>query len=532
MANKQGRAQRRLESDITVVGTIWRRIQCCENWSSSCEKDLHEIITVINRIENNAEIAGFDITKELSRPLACILRYIGDEKKLPNTERSNQIELLISRLLKSLDQKEQLSYATSHVQTKNKNGSNEVFVVGGSTEEAMGLARQLERNDYSITIFPEIEGFKNAIEDRKPSAVMLDVAISGDGEGLKLVEHYQPGVPFMLFLDEDDFDARLAVAQAGGRGYMLKPYDTDELIAWLDRITGAALDNPFEILIIDDDPAIAESFAIMLGAVGMRADTLDDSRRILDALSATRPDVILLDIFMKGCSGVDLAKVIRQQKQFLSIPIMFMSSDTDAIKQYQAMVYGGDDVLQKPLSPEQIVLSVSNRAARARALRGVMEKDSLTGLLNHAMIKERLAQEIARYERTSQTMSFALLDIDKFKLVNDTHGHQVGDQVLKSLSAHLSRRLRKSDVIGRYGGEEFAIILNDTNAARASEVMNILRETFAEISHSAGQKFHYVTFSVGIAQWQKGMNVDDLVRQADDNLYRAKDRGRNRIVAD
>jgi diguanylate cyclase (GGDEF)-like protein len=163
-------------------------------------------------------------------------------------------------------------------------------------------------------------------------------------------------------------------------------------------------------------------------------------------------------------------------------------------------------------------------------LSALMVQDSLTGLLKHTMIKEQLVQELSREQRTQSALSFAMIDIDKFKLVNDHYGHMMGDRVIKSLARLLKQRLRKSDSIGRYGGEEFAVVLPNCDPDSAAMLLNKIRADFSELRFLHEGKEFSVTFSTGIAGFPAHENADELNQAADEALYEAKHQGRNRIV--
>jgi diguanylate cyclase (GGDEF)-like protein len=163
-------------------------------------------------------------------------------------------------------------------------------------------------------------------------------------------------------------------------------------------------------------------------------------------------------------------------------------------------------------------------------LRSFMVRDSLTGLLNHTAIKDQLDGEVAWAIREKKTLSFAMIDIDHFKKVNDTYGHSVGDRVIKSLSRLLKQRLRTSDLIGRYGGEEFAVVLVDDDKTTAMKVLDIIREDFSQLRHLANGKEFTVTFSCGIADVSQFPDASKLNDAADKALYKAKHAGRNRVM--
>ncbi|MNQ75489.1 Response regulator PleD [compost metagenome] len=170
-----------------------------------------------------------------------------------------------------------------------------------------------------------------------------------------------------------------------------------------------------------------------------------------------------------------------------------------------------------------------NRASRARNLKARMVRDSLTGLYNHTHILQLLDDCSYRARREGKPLSFAMLDIDHFKKVNDSHGHPMGDRVIKSLALFLKQRLRKTDFIGRYGGEEFAIVMPNTDLAAAYKVLDEIRQRFAEIHYPAQSCDLSCTFSAGVVELYEGSDALTMATQADAALYRAKGLGRNRI---
>ena len=238
----------------------------------------------------------------------------------------------------------------------------------------------------------------------------------------------------------------------------------------------------------------------------------------------------MTDLYMPGCNGFDLARVIRQQNSYAAIPLVFLSSERREDQQISAMSLGGDAFLTKPVGAEQLISSIISRAERSRTLRSMMMRDGLTGLLNHSHLKEQLAIEIDRARRANAYLAFVMLDIDDFKAVNDTYGHPTGDRVLKSLAQVLTRRLRKTDIIGRYGGEEFAIILVNTTGERAHAIVDDIRDRFSKISQRHEDQRFTVTFSGGVAEFSRFTTGESLSNTADAALYEAKNGGRNQIV--
>lgn len=288
-------------------------------------------------------------------------------------------------------------------------------------------------------------------------------------------------------------------------------------------------DKPYRVLIVDDEMVVAQYHAALLEKAGMIVQILNDPDEILSALEESNPDLILLDMHMPNRTGLEVASLLREQKMFAGLPIVFLSAENRPHQQL-ALQTDGDDFLMKPVDSVRLLTSVESRAKRGRIVRALMMQDSLTGLLHHAAIKARLETEVVRAARHQTALSFAIVDIDLFKQVNDTYGHLVGDRVIKSLAEMLQKRLRQSTVVGRYGGEEFAIIFENCNAADAVNILDELRQTFAGLEQWSEQGTFQVTFSAGVTEYGGGCDATQLISAADQALYTSKNAGRNRIT--
>jgi len=329
---------------------------------------------------------------------------------------------------------------------------------------------------------------------------------------------------------EDDFETRLRSVRFGADLFIPIPLDVSSLIDKLEATIHAEEAEPYHILVIDDDPEQVSDTALALQNAGMITSVVTDPQNIFRVLVEYKPELILMDMYMPMCNGSELAAIIRQNENFVSIPIVFLSVETDAARQLEAIRSGADDFIAKPFDVDHLVTSIRIRASRTRAMRFFMERDSLTGLLNHTNLKQRLEHEMQRSRRIGTELVFAMIDIDKFKMVNDTYGHLTGDRVLKNLARLLVERLRRTDVVGRYGGEEFGVILFNTNAEHAARIMNEIRESFSRIRQNSGNEDFSVTFSCGIAEFPRCETAQEINEEADAALYRAKQAGRNRVI--
>jgi diguanylate cyclase (GGDEF)-like protein len=393
--------------------------------------------------------------------------------------------------------------------------------------------RQLSYYGYTCRPFDTIEQLLQASDECTPTCVLIDCKLDCQHENMKDdgLSQLAQRVPLACISDHSHIDARLAAVRMGCQAYFTRPLDSTALLDTLDRLTAPAQAEAGKVLIIDDSPSLAGFYAANLTEAGFMCTVVTDPLKSLEALYDHPPELILLDMNMPGASGQEVAKVIRQQDAYLSIPIVFLSAESDISRQREAMSLGGDEFLQKPIQPEHLISAVRSRVIRYRALRTLMVRDSLTGLLNHTNYKEKLRAEVARAKRQNKPLSVAIIDIDHFKNVNDSYGHPAGDRVIKNLSRLLKQRLRGADIIGRYGGEEFALALPDTPIKIAMEVIDKLRESFAAIEQHAGSTIFHNTFSAGVSQSSPGMDAEALINSADSALYVSKHRGRNQVTA-
>jgi diguanylate cyclase (GGDEF)-like protein len=417
------------------------------------------------------------------------------------------------------------------------NNAKLLYLWPAQSPDMQEAARQLGYYGYESRLMEAPEQLIAAAAAQSPTAILVDCTLAceqGSEQKTALFELAQR-IPITCMSDQSNIEARLAAVRMGCQAYFTRPLDTTSLLDTLDRLTAPPQADAGKVLIIDDSPALAAFYAANLNEAGFVCHVVTDPLKSLEALYDHPPELILLDMNMPGATGQEIAKVIRQQDAYLSIPIVFLSAESDVGRQREAMSLGGDEFLQKPIQPEHLISAVRSRVIRYRSLRALMVRDSLTGLLNHTSYKERLRAEVARAKRQNKTLSVAMIDIDHFKNVNDTYGHPAGDRVIKNLSRLLKQRLRGADVIGRYGGEEFALALPDTPVDVALNVINNLRESFAAIEQHAGKETFHKTFSSGVAEYSPQhpllIDAEALLKAADEALYASKRGGRNQVTA-
>jgi diguanylate cyclase (GGDEF)-like protein len=307
----------------------------------------------------------------------------------------------------------------------------------------------------------------------------------------------------------------------------VKPVDACALADCLDKIAAPEKHPPYRVLIVEDEPTTAALNSNILRKAGMLTQVVNDPLGFLDTLSAFLPDVILMDIYMPRCNGVQLAAVLRHQEAYVGIPIIFLSTEQDVDRQLLALRYGGDEFLTKPIQGPHLVSMVITRAQRSRATREALTHDSLTGLLNHSAFIEHTRREFSRARRRKAPCAMALIDLDHFNVINERFGLSAADGCLKDLAHILRQRLRVPDVVGRFGADEFAVLLADTDARNAFKVMDDLRASFSLLEHQGPDATFCATFSCGLADIRGTEAPLDLRMRAEHALRCAPEDGGN-----
>ncbi len=396
------------------------------------------------------------------------------------------------------------------------------------------LLQNLLSYGFNSKHFRNMPQLVDAIQHKQPSLVIIDLTLPDMSleDIFNLARTFvQRGIKVFIFSGRDDFTSRLHSVRAGIHSYVTKPADIPALVGMIRNHLNLNINKPTHILIVDDQVAIAEFYKTILEQAGMKVTIETDPYEVLPAMQAYGPDLLLLDLNMPEVNGDELAAVIRQQEQYQSIPILFLSANAHPDKKTDLLEIGSDDLLSKGMPPEELVRHVKSRVERAKILTAMMYQDSLTGLLNHAQIQLAAERVFQHCNRKGTTFTIAMIDIDKFKSVNDTYGHLTGDRVIKALSQLLQQRLRITDYIGRFGGEEFLLIMPDISIKDAGNLLNGLRKAFALIDFKENGVHFNVSFSAGIAENTGMQNFMEQIKIADEALYRAKQRGRNVVCA-
>lgn len=295
-----------------------------------------------------------------------------------------------------------------------------------------------------------------------------------------------------------------------------------------------------KLLVADDSNLYRKMLQKLLEAWGYEVVLAADGKEaqaILDSDDA--PRLAILDCVMPEVTGLELCERIRTRKQHGYIYTILLSANGEQSDVLKGFELGADDYLGKPFQElelrarlkvgERIIQTHEELVEAREALKFEATHDSLVRLWNRRAILDLLSKEFSRAKRLHTPLSIFLADLDFFKNVNDTHGHLVGDDVLLGAAAKMSAAVREYDHVGRYGGEEFLVVLPDCGAEAACQVAERVRQHIGEEPIVNTPTQVNITVSIGVAEWQAGEDITELLHQADVALYRAKQNGRNRV---
>ena len=336
----------------------------------------------------------------------------------------------------------------------------------------------------------------------------------------------------ILTANEGDYYEKKAF-NSGAFDFLKKPFKQGELLKYLldyfnEEITEGS------VLVIEDSMLQNETICQQLRLKNIQpfsAKNAVEAMRLL--LSGYNVDVILLDIFLPTYAGYDLISILKSDERFSTILVVGLAAYREKDMLSEILDLGADDFIYKPYNINEFFARVraNIRVSKLiKRLKEASEKDYLTGIYNRRTFFHFLENLSVLSIRENKPLSFVILDIDHFKKINDTYGHDVGDFVLKKFAEIVLKMTRRSDVFGRYGGEEFCLALPNTDIYGACLLANKIRSTIAQtIMTFKNEKIisFNVTISAGVSEFSKGMSIDELIKIADNNLYLAKKNGRN-----
>lgn len=532
------------QSVLEAVSQIWEnirektiaRVQVIQDLASlnhpdvKVEPNRRQAYQEAHKLAGSLGTFGFARGSQLARKIEYLLS--GDQPL--NPYQHHQLQKWTDELYEVLQRHPRESISESHVPSPHLKDCPSLLIVDDDTLLSEQIAREAKIRGMEARTAPSVGVARAMLVESTPSLILLDLNFpSPEEDGFMLLEdlaYHRPEIPVVVLSVRANFIDRLTVCRLGSRAFLQKPMPTEQI---LDLATEVLQNNITRgrIMAIDDDPQILALLTTLLSPFGLQVETLGTPRKFWEALELSTPDLLILDVEMPHYNGIELCQVIRNEPRWRYLPILILTSHTDPETISRVFGAGADDFIGKPVVGPELIARLFNRLHRSRLWRNLAEVDTLTGVANRQKSSQDINRLLRMAGRQKQPLCFAILDLDHFKEINDRYGHATGDWVLHRFGELLQSVFRKEDVVGRWGGEEFAVAMYGTGKADGLRRLETVLERWRlEALVSEDRRVISVTFSAGVAQYpDDGPDLQSLYRSADAALYSAKEAGRNQV---
>jgi two-component system, cell cycle response regulator len=451
-----------------------------------------------------------------------------------------------------------------------------VLVVDDIPRNVKLLEAKLTAEYFEVLCADNGQRALEVVRHERPDIVLLDVMMPGM-DGFEVCRRIKSDsntmhIPVVMVTALDQVHDRVEGLQAGADDFLTKPVNdialfsrvrslvrlkmlTDELR--MRQSTGETLggehadfdlsdvDADAKIVVLEDHPNISARIASSLDEIGtvLASDNVD---RFRELSSMSDPDMVIISLSLRDVDGLRVCSQMRSDEKTRHVPILVLVEDGDSERLAKALEIGVHDYLVRPIDKHELIARARTQVRRKRYsdyLKNSVDRslkmavtDAVTGLFNRHYMSNHLDTLMRRASRGGKCVSVMMMDIDKFKQINDLYGHSVGDAVLREVSAVIAQNIRGIDLATRYGGEEFVVVMPDTDLGYAKGAAERLRQQIADTAITIGanddKKIIQVTVSVGLASSTPVINSSELlIEAADGALYKAKRGGRNKVVA-
>lgn len=447
-----------------------------------------------------------------------------------------------------------------------------VVLVVDDLEPNVKLLEAKLLNEY-YTVLTANSGQKalDILEKEKVDVVLLDVMMP-EMDGFETCKKIKLNpktthIPVVMVTALFDIEDRVKGLENGADEFLTKPVDDTALLARVKSLSRVKnimdelqlrnqvnlefggseikLDNNFtnsKIVIIDDDVVQSRNIGKVLETITPNINIIRDPNISEQEIIDLDPCVVIISCQLEGHDALRICMKLRSKQELKHTPLVMMAEEDGIEGVIKGLELGVNDYFIYPVDENELLARTRTQLRRKTyqdMLRHGLEKslemsvkDGLTGLYNRHYLDKHLQQMIHKINDNRLPLCLVMLDIDHFKKLNDTDGHQAGDAILKKLSSILENQIRITDLAARYGGEEFTIILYGISLAEAIDVAERIRQKIEETNFQINDnEFRHQTISIGIAEYVQGMSPEELISTADKALYKAKEQGRNCVIS-
>jgi two-component system cell cycle response regulator len=449
-----------------------------------------------------------------------------------------------------------------------------VLVVDDLEQNVKLLEAKLSNEYYSVITANGGQEALKILEEKDIDVILLDVMMP-DMDGFETCEKIKNNIktshiPVLMVTALSEVEYRIKGLKTGADEFLTKPINDTALFARVkslsrikfmidelrlrnqseaeleENLTQVQNKESFEdnrVMIIDDDYVTAQNLSDMVAGVTQKVEVTEDPEDFFTKIEQEDIDLVIISCQIEGVDALRISAKIKSHDKGRNTPILLLAEEENFNQLVKGLEIGVNDYFMWPVDENELIARLKTQLRRKiyqEALRESLAqsvslslKDGLTNLHNRRYLDAHGNKMLARAAESETAFSFVMIDIDEFKPVNDTHGHQVGDEILKQIAEILKNAVRATDLVARYGGEEFAICLPRASMEEAIQIAERIRKAVADHSFQLPPEIGELncTISLGVSEYDPSKdNLSDLISRSDEALYKAKEAGRNQVV--
>ena len=414
-----------------------------------------------------------------------------------------------------------------------------VFHLSDGNPLACEVDQKIEAAGYELTLLDSVQELKEVMSALAPHLVIVDApfqdSLESIGEMIKAVRtRLARRLSLITFSHTAELPIRLRAMRAGADSFIPLPTQSGDVMARITELLDVDSSDPYRVLIVEDDRSQALFAESILRKAGMSTNAVTDPLAALDQLDTFQPELILMDLYMPNCSGMELTSIIREREAFINTPIVFLSGEQNQEMHFEALNAGGDDFLSKPIRPKHLISAVTNRVRRARTQgrRALAQnpRDPVTGVYERAHVLDRLNAKLAAEDPASQGGGLLYIVIDGAGQIRERVGLTVFEALLSQVGAFIAAHIEEKDIVARYGDTSFALLSNAGTETELAAMAGELRDRIGREVFEHEGKTLTVSLAIGICPFAAGLgDASAMLNAAERAMTDARSPGQNRI---
>jgi PleD family two-component response regulator/EAL domain-containing protein (putative c-di-GMP-specific phosphodiesterase class I) len=510
-----------------------------ENWKNLAHGrwDSGGLSTLYDRLRELAELCRRHAVSQVGESLSSLESYfstfVGSQDR-PSLGQLSEIDGLL-RALRAAAGAARAALPAAPVD------SVAVFLLTRDPNGMADLAEALRETTCETVTFSETDDLVAAVSEATPQAIVADTALLPQLPPLsatliRLATHHEIRIPLVFISNSNALELRVEAMRAGGTAYFVRPFDSRAVAAQIRGLARPKQEAPFRVLIVDDDRYQADFAATILRKAGMETSIVNEPLRVMDSLREFDPELILMDIYMPEVDGIELTSIIREETDFVAVPIVFLSGEQNPDKQLSALSVGGDDFITKPISPKHLVSIVTNRIRRARAmhraerLHQAEDIDRLGRLVRERVFFDRIAKAIDSERPPTEAQGLLCVELDQATRLREQIGIGGVDSVVAQLGNVLVGELGPQDIMAKLGDTRFGVFVRRAAESDVAALGERLCQRVAAHRFDSAPDVKGITLSTGICLVDDSVeDPSGLVTRASVACASAADAGGNRM---